>query len=202
MPSRRRTSRAEMPVIWMALFRLLGPETIVNEERGWPKSSARNSMQASLARPSAGGASTASLSASPVCPTIAIRRALGWTLTLRTIPCRFSRTTATGLFSNLLENMNDSCCRLLCLAHGLRDFVVYGFASVRLWIWLADAETRGRSRRRSSSPRRVPFRCRALGVQRAATRAHHEFPIFELSAHPAHLPLCHRGGTLIGDGAR
>jgi hypothetical protein len=144
MPSRRRTSRAEMPVIWMALFRLLGPETIVNEERGWPKSSARNSMQASLARPSAGGASKASLSASPVCPTIAIRRALGWTLTLRTIPCRFSRTTATGLFSNLPENMNDSCCRLLCLAHGLCDFVVYGFASVRLWIWLADPETRGR----------------------------------------------------------
>src|SRR6185437_9059132 len=48
--------------------------------------SAKNSMQASFARPSTGGAVNATLSTSPSSPTMPLRRAFGCTFTLKRTP--------------------------------------------------------------------------------------------------------------------
>jgi hypothetical protein len=65
---------------------------MVIEERGNCKISAKNSMHASFARPSTGGAVKATLSASPNCPTTAFRRARGWTFTRKVTPAGVSCT--------------------------------------------------------------------------------------------------------------
>jgi hypothetical protein len=64
----------------MTFLRLFSPELMVTEERGTFKKSAKNSMQASLARPSTGGAVKDSFSASPISPVMAFFLARGWTL--------------------------------------------------------------------------------------------------------------------------
>src|SRR6266404_7341799 len=68
------------PVIRITLFRLRWPEIIVIEDRGRSRRSARNSMQASFARPSTGAAVRAIFKASPNSPTTAFLRARGCTL--------------------------------------------------------------------------------------------------------------------------
>jgi len=61
------------------------------EERGTAKRLARNSMQASFARPSTGGAVTANLSAPPTTPVIAFCFARGCNLIAKTAPPGVSR---------------------------------------------------------------------------------------------------------------
>jgi len=56
------------------------------EDRGRFKSSARNAMQASLARPSMGGAMSEIFSASPNSPVIAFFFARGWMRTAKVTP--------------------------------------------------------------------------------------------------------------------
>jgi len=70
----------------MTLFRLVWPDAMVTEDRGTFKSLAKNSMQASFALPSTGGAVSASLSASPISPLMASFLARGWTLTAKVAP--------------------------------------------------------------------------------------------------------------------
>jgi len=55
----------------MTLSRLVWPEAMVTEDRGSFKSFAKNSMQASLARPSTGGLVRETFSASPNSPVMA-----------------------------------------------------------------------------------------------------------------------------------
>src|SRR5580704_17740822 len=90
--SRRCTSSADNPATRMTLFRLVSPDAMVTEERGTSKSFAKNSMQASLARPSTGGAIKASFSASPTTPVMAFFLARGWTFTAKDTPADVSRT--------------------------------------------------------------------------------------------------------------
>jgi hypothetical protein len=52
------SSSTDSPTTRITFLRLLRPDAMVMEERGSFKRFARNSMQASLARPSAGGAVT------------------------------------------------------------------------------------------------------------------------------------------------
>src|SRR5205807_8584856 len=59
---------------------------MVTEERGTSKAFARKSMQASLARPSTGGAVRASFRASPISPVMPFFLARGWTLTANVAP--------------------------------------------------------------------------------------------------------------------
>jgi len=59
---------------------------MVTEERGTFKSFAKNSTQASLARPSMGGAVRETLSASPSSPVIAFFLARGRILTAKVTP--------------------------------------------------------------------------------------------------------------------
>jgi hypothetical protein len=66
-----------MPATRIVLLRLLWPEAMVTEDRGTFKSFAKNSMQASFARPSVGGTVRESLSASPTSPVIAFLFARG-----------------------------------------------------------------------------------------------------------------------------
>jgi hypothetical protein len=54
----------------MTLFRLLWPDAMVTELRGTFKSFAKNSTQASFARPSTGGAVNETFNASPTSPVI------------------------------------------------------------------------------------------------------------------------------------
>jgi len=61
------------------------------EDRGTSKRFAKNSMQASFARPWIGGAVKANLRASPSSPVIAFFLALGWTLTANVAPVGVSR---------------------------------------------------------------------------------------------------------------
>src|SRR5579864_8308299 len=70
----------------MILLRLVWPDAMVTEDRGTFKSFAKNSMQASLARPSTGGVVSDSLSASPSSPVMAFFFARGWTLTAKAEP--------------------------------------------------------------------------------------------------------------------
>src|ERR1019366_2720568 len=84
--SRLRTSSADKPATRITLFRLVWPAAIVTEERGTFKRFAKNSMQASLALPSAGGAVRESFRASPTSPVMAFFFARGWTLTAKVAP--------------------------------------------------------------------------------------------------------------------
>src|SRR5713226_233681 len=79
-------SSADSPATRITLFRLVWPAAIVMEERGRFKSFAKNSMQASLAFPSTGGAVSESFSASPTSPVIAFFLARGWILTAKVAP--------------------------------------------------------------------------------------------------------------------
>jgi len=83
---RFRVSSAESPTTRMIFARLLSPEAMVTEDRGSFKSFAKNSMQASLARPSTGGAVRLTLRASPTSPVTAFFFARGWTLTANVTP--------------------------------------------------------------------------------------------------------------------
>src|SRR5580765_1137398 len=71
------------PVTQIILLRLVCPDAMVTEDRGTFKSFAKNSMQASFARPSTGGVVRESLSASPSSPVMAFFFARGWTLTAK-----------------------------------------------------------------------------------------------------------------------
>src|SRR5437879_12640082 len=64
---------------------------MLTEARGTFKRFAKNSMQASLARPSTGGAVRETLSASPSSPVIAFFFAPGWSLTAKVAPVEVSR---------------------------------------------------------------------------------------------------------------
>src|SRR5439155_21791901 len=79
-------SSVESPTTRITFLRLLWPDAMVTEERGSFKSLARNSTQASLARPSIGGAVSESLSASPTSPVMAFLLARGCTLTAKVAP--------------------------------------------------------------------------------------------------------------------
>src|SRR5579864_2133751 len=75
----------------MTLFRLVSPDAMVMEERGTSKRFAKNSIQASFARPSTGGAVKANFIASPTSPIMAFLLARGWTLTAKLTPAAVSR---------------------------------------------------------------------------------------------------------------
>jgi hypothetical protein len=70
----------------MTFLRLVSPDAMVTEERGTSKRFAKNSMQASFARPSIGGAVKDSFSASPTSPVIAFLFERGWTLIAKLLP--------------------------------------------------------------------------------------------------------------------
>src|SRR5712692_3897115 len=92
-------SSADSPATRITLFRLVWPAAIVTDERGTFKSFAKNSMQASLALPSTGGAVSATLRASPIWPVIAFFFARGWTLTAKLTPVgEFLITTIERLY--------------------------------------------------------------------------------------------------------
>src|SRR5271166_101162 len=80
------TCMAERPLTRIILFRLLSPAAIVTDDRGTFKTSARNAIQASLARPSIGGAVSATFSASPTSPVMAFFFARGCALTWKVAP--------------------------------------------------------------------------------------------------------------------
>src|SRR5579884_3756729 len=75
-----------MPDTRITLRRPLSPAAMVMEERGTFKNFAKNSIHASLARPSTGGAVSDSLSASPTPPVIASFFARGCTFTAKLTP--------------------------------------------------------------------------------------------------------------------
>ncbi len=91
IPIRRRISSAVTPATRITLFRLVSPDAMVTEERGTSKRFAKNSIQASFARPSTGGAVKASFSASPNSPVMAFFLARGWTLIAKVTPTAVSR---------------------------------------------------------------------------------------------------------------
>src|SRR5579859_3356820 len=97
-----------MPLIRTTLRRLVAPLAMVTEERGTFKSFAKNSMQASLARPSTGGALSASLSASPSSPVTASCLERGWTFTAKVMPALFSRMVNI-LISHAYSLVCDVC---------------------------------------------------------------------------------------------
>src|SRR5690242_13454622 len=80
------TSSEDNPRTRMTLLRPVWPDAMVTEDRGTFKSFARNSMQASLARPSMGGVVSESFNASPTSPVMAFFLARGWTLTAKVEP--------------------------------------------------------------------------------------------------------------------
>src|ERR1700728_736204 len=88
-PQAQRRSRTYWllpPATRITLFRLVWPEAMVTEDRGTFKSLAKNSMQASLARPSAAALVKETLSASPGSPVIEVFFARGWTWTAKVAP--------------------------------------------------------------------------------------------------------------------
>ena len=91
---RSRTYWLLTPATRITLFRLAWPEAMVTEDRGTFKSLAKNSMQASLARPSAGALVKETLSAWPSSPVIDVFFARGWTLTAKVAP---SGPSLTGI---------------------------------------------------------------------------------------------------------
>ena len=95
---RSRTLPTEMPAKQMTLFRLWWPETMLTDERGTSNTSARNRMQASLARLSTEGAVKAIFSASLSSPTIAFRLARGWTRIENVTPALVSFKAITSYY--------------------------------------------------------------------------------------------------------
>jgi len=90
---------------------------------------AKNSMQASLALPSAGGAVSATLRASPTCPVIAFFFARGWTLTAKLTPAgKFLITAIESLYQGIIEDTEGNLRTIdpvfLCV---LRDLCGYAF---------------------------------------------------------------------------
>src|SRR5712692_37010 len=83
-------SSAVSPSTRIIFFRLVSPDAMVTEERGAFKRFAKNSMQASFARPSTGGAVRDSFRASPSSPVMAFFLARGWTLTAKVTPAAVS----------------------------------------------------------------------------------------------------------------
>src|SRR5580692_1227275 len=81
-----RNSSAESLETRITFWRLVWPEAMVTEERGTFKRFAKNSMQASLARPSTGGEVKESLRAVPSSPVMAFFLARGWTFTANVTP--------------------------------------------------------------------------------------------------------------------
>ena len=96
---RSSTHAAVTPATRITLLRLLCPAAIVTDERGTFKSSAKNATHASFARPSIGGAVSATFSASPTSPTMAFFFARGCTLTDKVAPVGVSRTVIICSFS-------------------------------------------------------------------------------------------------------
>src|ERR1700730_4257598 len=93
------SSSAESPDTRITFSRLLGPEAMVTEQCGTFKRFTKNSMQASLARPSTGGEVRETLSASPSSPVIAFLFARGRTLTANVTPPFDCRMGITDSFS-------------------------------------------------------------------------------------------------------
>ena len=89
--NRFRNSSAVSPATRIIFLRPDWPDAMVTDERGTFKRSAKNSIQASLARPSMGGAVNVSFSASPSSPVMAFFLPRGWTLTVKTTPDSHSR---------------------------------------------------------------------------------------------------------------
>jgi len=75
-----------LPETRITFWRLVWPEAMVTEQRGTFKRFAKNSMQASLARPSKGGEVKETLSALPSSPVMAFFLARGWTLIANLTP--------------------------------------------------------------------------------------------------------------------
>src|SRR5579863_4539439 len=91
--SRSRTYSPVTPVTRMTLLRLVWPDAMVTEDRGTFKSFAKNSMHASLARPSTGGVVKETFRASPSSPVMAFFFARGRTRTEKETPSDVSRIT-------------------------------------------------------------------------------------------------------------
>ena len=89
--NRFRQSSAVKPSTRITFLGLDWPDAMVTDERGTFKRFAKNSIQASLARPSMGGAVNVSFSASPSSPVMAFFLPRGWTLTVKTTPDSHSR---------------------------------------------------------------------------------------------------------------
>src|SRR2546427_10846135 len=88
--NRFRNSSAVSPATRITFLRLVWPDAMVTDERGTFKRFAKNSMQASLARPSTGGAIRESFRASPSSPEMAFFLAWGWILTAKLAPAGMS----------------------------------------------------------------------------------------------------------------
>ena len=73
----------------ITLFRLVWPDAMVTEDRGTFKVFARNSTQASFARPSTGGVVRETFKALPISPVIAFCFARGCALTAKVTPAAF-----------------------------------------------------------------------------------------------------------------
>ena len=84
--NRRRNSAADRPVIRITFRRLVLPDAMVTEDRGSSNRFAKNSIQASFARPSTGGAVSDTLSASPTSPAMQFLFARGCTFTANVTP--------------------------------------------------------------------------------------------------------------------
>jgi hypothetical protein len=84
--SRSLISATDIPATRITFRRLLSPDAMVTDERGTSKKFAKNSMQASFARPSIGGAVKDNLRASPISPVMAFFLARGWTFTAKVTP--------------------------------------------------------------------------------------------------------------------
>ncbi len=80
------TSFADNPATRITFRLLFSPDAILTDDRGTSKNFARNSMQASLARPSTGGAVSPTFSASPSSPTMPFLFARGCTFTAKLTP--------------------------------------------------------------------------------------------------------------------
>jgi hypothetical protein len=118
----------------MTLFRLVSPDAMVTEERGTSKRFAKNSMQASLARPSTGGAVKASFSASPIVPVMAFFLARGCTFTAKATPAEVSRTGIinSDFTTEAQRTSTHKKSRGIALAH-IPSFVSF-CVSVTLWL--------------------------------------------------------------------
>src|SRR5262249_39490529 len=95
--SRCSTSCLPRPATLTTLFLLVSPLAMVTEARGISNKSAKNSITAWLARPSTGGAVSASFRASPLVPVIAFLRARGWTFTAKEMPLALSVSGIIGV---------------------------------------------------------------------------------------------------------
>ena len=94
--SRSLTSAAEIPTTRITLFRLVCPAAIMTADRGTRRTSEKNSMHASFAFPSTGGAFKATFNASPNSPRIAFRFERGWTLIANVTPDAVSLIAITS----------------------------------------------------------------------------------------------------------